>query len=290
MRFKTILSYLLVIILIAAALFQSLFIGLPLIAETMIKKHLPPVPEGFSTEFSIKKIGPFQTVLHDIRMGKDIHVNRVVCDYTWGGPNWFQLDKVAVSGLSTRLQVDDAGGVTLNGRSLPGDGTQPDQGNKSGPSFPVTLDLSPFMPFIPERVVVTHINTKIEYQGRSILLPARFNARIYREEGRVGLHGEVTPFGQRVSFEAAGDLVSGFTRLRVSADDFFPGFLTAFIKGLPEGTLLGGPVNFALEKSLDGPWGIDFSGLQIIGENKPRIDIDNVTGHINEMPKNEGGG
>ena len=100
MRFKTILSYLLVIILIAAAVFQSLYIGLPLIAETILKDNLPQLPKGFSTAFSIKKIGPFQTVLHDIRFGKDIHVNRVVCDYTWGGPKRFQLDKITVSGIS----------------------------------------------------------------------------------------------------------------------------------------------------------------------------------------------
>ena len=166
----------------------------------------------------------------------------------------------------------------------------PGQGSRTGPLFPVEIDLAPFLPFIPERVVVEHISTEVVYQGRPILLPARFNARIFREEGRAGLHGEVFPFGQRIVIEAAGDLASGLTRLHVSADDFFPGFITAFIKGIPEGTLLGGPVSFSLGKSLDRPWQFTLSGLEIIGENRPGVKVQQAMGRVDHKTEDQDGG
>ncbi|HCY88182.1 MAG TPA: hypothetical protein DHV36_23800 [Desulfobacteraceae bacterium] len=282
MRFKPILPYLLVIILIAAAVIQSLFIGLPIIAETFIKDRFPDLPQGFFTEFSIEKIGPSRTVLHDIRIGKDVRADRIICDYSWGGPHRFQLDKITVSGLTTRIQITDEASVIVNGQTFPRKQTLSEAKKDSAPVFPFRLDLSPFFSFIPDRIVLEHINTEIIYQGQPILLPARFNIRVSREEGRAGVQGEIIPFGQRISMEAGGSLESGMTRLQISADDFTPGFITEFVQKIPEDILFGGPVNFSVTKSSDAPWQFSLEGLEIIGKDSPGVQVHKVSGHIDE--------
>lgn len=277
MPFNRIRACLPISFLLALAGIQFMIIGLPLITEALVKARLPAMPQGFQTDFTVKKIGINQALITDVRIGRDIRVDSIALHYSWGGPRYFQLDRVLVSGAALRAGFDEKTfAVRLNNRIFPVD--PPETAGKTPAAG--RPDLGPFLPVIPDRVSIRHATLNIALRGREVQLPVRLEARIDPEKGRAGLRGSITPFGQPVALAAEVSLVSGLERFQASGTGILPEVFHRIAEPEPSGFRLEGPLGFHAEKTGSGPLIFSLKGLGISGDGGPGLKLDELSGNV----------
>ena len=301
MPFKTVAKYLSIICLCLIIGAQAVIIGLPLIAESiifdvLIKERFPEGLGGFTPEFSIEKIGLANTIIRDIKVGKDVHADLAELSYTLTlpgnrtGKSSFRLNKVTVRGLTLSAEVDAANHLYLNGLSIPfNDIKSQDPDGQAKTAFPVRVDLNPLLPFIPGQVSIKNSRLNITYKNRKILIPLEIMARIDAGQGRATARGRFRPFGQAISAIVTGDLETGITDVEISGTQLSPDCLTGLIREKIPDMILSGPMDLNLAYTRGTPLQFRMSGLGISGGNLPQVKVHNINGQV-AMPPGQAGG
>ncbi len=277
---------------------QAIIIGLPLIADTIIsemiiKDRMPETMAGFAPEFSIEKIGVSRTLIRNIGVGRDVHADLAELSYEWEGIKNFQLNKVIVKGVTLSARIDDSNHIHFNGLDFPiADQNKPStpQGRLTKePSFPITLDIKSFLPFIPKQLIFKNVNLNIKYKTRDIRIPIEIMARIHAEQGRATAQVRLIPFGQVINTIISADLESGLTGIQVAGNQLSPDCLTGLFRENMKGLRLAGPMDLNLTKTPSAPWQFELSGLGVSGENLPHLRFDSLKGRLSSVPKQSGG-
>lgn len=294
MPYKSIARYVLLICLFLIIGVQAVIVGLPVIADTLIKQQIRQAPKGFTPVFSIEKIGLESILIRNVGIGKDVHADLVELSYeldlvkSWTGLKNFQLKKVTVQGLTLSAAVDGSNHLHFNGLDLPvEDKNKAEQdGQKDAALFPLRFDRNPLLPFIPGQVSFKNAALNLNYKGREIQIPVEIMARIDADQGRVTALGRFSPFGQPIKTIVSGDLKTGLTNFQLNGSRLSPGCLTGLFRENLSGISLSGPMDLNLTHTPGNPWQLQMSGLGVSGDNLPQLLIDSM--QLNVVPGQSG--
>jgi hypothetical protein len=288
MRFKTIISYLLLSALILFIIFQGVIIALPAIVGALIEKKLPQIIAesglaesdligsdlvGSGLGFKIEKIGITHTLVTDIKLGKGLSANLAELQYRLDDFKTLQLEKILVYGLTINADLDGNNQLSFNGIKFPKENkktnpvylnqtySNPDNSNSDN-STPDNSNLISFSTLLPGKVVLKNAVLSIttldqknkgqEIKGQEIKIPFEVMASIQPQGQKLSLNAKFHPFGQTIKALISGDLKSGIDFIKLEARSFNPEVLSGFLNEFLSESLPDKPM-----VHLSGPVDID---------------------------------
>ncbi len=272
MQFKAFLRYLVLSFMVVVVLLQALFLALPIIVETLIQKHLPrELPQGLvlsEVGFKIEKIGMRHILVTNINLGQGLSADLVDLQYCLKDLKRFTLEKVTVSGLKIKGQVDAHWQFHFNGAVFPSQITDTQKKSKD----PSHYNLNSFSGFLPKQVVLKDANLSITTLDHEILIPFEVLASLDTQQNRAVLNASFHPLGQTIKTVVSGDFYSGIDFLRLETRSFQTEVLNVLLSGLlPETGKISfsGPVDMDILKKKDTDWQLSLSQLKLDMPNYP---------------------
>ena len=214
------------------------FINLPHIVTSQIEKRLPRVSGSNTIEFSIQKIGFFNTVISKIHVSKGLSIDSINIDYDIKGYSSVQLSKVTISGLVLDLTLDDNNQIKITEFNFP----------KSSNIASEKTDLS-FLPFLPEKIVLQNAKVVLHTANDDFLIPFDVLSTISSKDGKIVAQSVLYPFGEKINTLVTYDMNKGIEFVKVEGKSFDFGHIDQFISQKTNKVQLKGPVDFNLESS-----------------------------------------
>jgi hypothetical protein len=296
MRFKTLLGYLCLALLVLLLTGQAIFIALPVFVETalvdpLIGRHLPKtLPLGLAPsdiKFKIEKIGLTHTLVSRIHIGQMLSADLLDFQYHLKGLKSVELEKITISGLTLYAKMDADNQLRINGEKFPGninhvqgdDSAQKDKDARKDKAFKSMLvNLDSFLDFLPKQAVLKDATLSITRLDDKILIPFEVLSSLDARKKKVVLNARFYPLGQTIKTLIAGDLISGIKRVRIQSPGFHPEVLSGFFPG--ETFRVSGPVDIDILKTMDADWQLSLSQVKLDLPNLPGTRIKNLTASV----------
>ena len=278
MRFKARIAAALVIGGMGLLIFvQALVIGLPMLAEGLIKSRLPDLPPGFDSQFKVESIGTGHIRIRAVSLGKDVRADSLEILYSWGGQTLLDVKKIRISGLVIAAALDKEFHVRVNNADLTGQSAGSAPMNFSG----IQDRLMDLAAFIPKQVVLDHASLVINHKADTLTVPFYCRTLLSPETGSVKAHAVVSPLGQPLEMTVEAGIRDGLTAFTLDSRDLSPACFAgkAFSEDMP--LTLTGPVDLHGEMSNTGLWQFRMSNLGVQGPDLPRVAIGTASGRFN---------
>ena len=277
--FKSIIRvfpYLILALMISLLL---VFINLPGIMESQIKKRLPQfIDSQFinseDIEFKIKNLGFSNTNISNIRLFESISIDSINIDYnlqnllsSFTGENSesnsksgdkIYIEQVTISGLNIHAVIDENRQIKIDGLDFPA--TSKNQSKKDG---------LPFLPYLPKKTVIE--NSKIIIQllkgklDNEFIIPFDTISLINIHEKMIDAKIKLYPFGETINGHITYDIDKGVKAVQIQGNAFDIGHLNQVISKQTDKFLLKGLLDFNIESSSPGKqWIINISNIALI--------------------------
>lgn len=215
-----------------------LLVGLPAIVEPQLQNRLPRIAGQYPIEFKIEKLGVSSTFISDIRIAEGISVDGLDIQYAVGLSKTPRVKKITVSGLTIHAQLDKENQIHIGGMIL-----------KNSAEQKTRIDISPFLPYLPEKLVLKNATLVLDIKGQEFLIPLEALSNIQADKGKIAVMAVVYPFGEKIDSQVDYDLEKGIERIIIEGKSFDLGHLDQFISKITDKARIAGPVDFTLSSS-----------------------------------------
>jgi len=251
MRFKTIGQILILFLLGACLLLAGLYIGLPVIVESQLKKQLQQYNLPGDLNFHIEKIGLTHAQVSGISLNEKPVADHLDLFYALERISQLHILKVVVSGVKIHGDLDAQNKLTIEGLSL----FKPKEMGKNNttPSF---------FSYLPDRVIIKNSMVTVSAVSDQFYLPFDGLAIIGKQNETIDFRAHIYPFGEKISLQAAYGLKQGLQAAQAKARAFDLEHLNALIGNKPLNTRLAGKCDFNIQYSAsEKRWSADLSHL-----------------------------
>ncbi len=222
MRFKSIFVVLLLLLMGGLVLALLVFVNLPGLVETRIRKRLPAFLGPDELHFDISKIGLSSALVTNIRLGKDIRVDFVGVDYRIrpgrrSPAEIIDLGRVTISGLQIHLRLDEDN--RLMRPVISGDRFQ-DKNAGDAVLMPSVM---------PQAILIQNSAIKIHAPGRDLSIPLEAVLFPDPKTGKLSVQGECRVFGDLLTLRLDWNPGTGLEFMRIEAPNLDLNPMIAFI-------------------------------------------------------------
>lgn len=231
-----------------------LFINLPRIVESQIKKRLPRYIDLPEIDFHIQRLGVFNSVVSAIHVGKGLSIDSITIDYDIQNFSTLKMNRVTVSGLIIRAGLDENNQIKIKGFEL----------LKPSKDAPGPQDAS-FLSFLPEKIVLKNAKLILSAVNDEFLIPFDVLSTIRSKDGKIDAQTLLYPFGEKVNIFTRYDINKGIESLKIEGKAFDLEHVEPLIAKKINGVHFKGPVDFYVEStSPQKKWEIDVSRINLI--------------------------
>ncbi|WDP86551.1 MAG: YdbH domain-containing protein [Desulfobacter sp.] len=280
MWFKPIIKYLVLVLVLAIVGIEALIIGLPVIAESLIKKKMHEQISQLDLDFKIQRIGLTRTLVTNLRFGNGFSADLLEIKYEFKGLNSFLIKSTQVSGSTIKIDLEDSNQVRFDQFVFPPPKPEPSQ-NNGGINGLNRAELAKFLNFIPEKVQIKQSKVTICRKKQSLDIPFDILAQIQAKEGRAEARISIRPLGQTFDLILEGEMQKGITLFDLSARQINPGCLLGLVPDIKNRIRIKGPVDIDLKKKGQGAWAFEVSGLGAKMKDFPWVMLEKVKGQMN---------
>ncbi|MBU1193793.1 MAG: YdbH domain-containing protein [Proteobacteria bacterium] len=249
----------------AAVVTIVLLIGLavlPAIVEPVLQNRLPGIAQQYPVEFKIEKLGISSTYISDIRVTEGISVDGIDIRYAISFSRTPRVKKIIVSGLTIHAQLDKDNQIQIGGVNVSASSEQKKP-----------MDISPFLPYLPEKFVLKNAKLVLNIKGQVFLIPLEALSTIQADNGKVSLLASVYPFGEKIDAQVDYDLEKGVERVKIDGKAFDSGHLGRFISKITDSARIAGPIDFSLFSSApQKKWDLAVSQVSVKDPLNVRVD------------------
>ncbi|PIE61283.1 MAG: hypothetical protein CSA29_04165 [Desulfobacterales bacterium] len=289
---KSMMKYLVLTILFLVIVVQAVLLTLPRIFESQIKVRLSKSVTAFQPEFSIDTIGLGQTLIRNVRLGRDLSADLIELHYGVDGDFEFQIEKIVVSGLSLELYVDESDGrpqLRFNHLMFPDDGQH--SGEAKSADHNLSIDtLKPYFYLVPGQVRIKHAQIKIHHNVQTWLIPTDVMIALDPEHGRGDIRISASPLAQILNLSVGlnvdrvlnKDLETALEKVEIQVKDFNPGSLAGIFPEVFSAVTISGPVDVDIVKEgAENPWHLRIHGGCVGMGHLPKVSLEDFNGQVN---------
>ncbi len=274
MPFKTIIKYLTLTGLILIVCIQAAFISLPLIADALIKQKFGKELNEFQLDFTTNNIGFSRTLIRDLSFGEDLKADTVELVYTIKNFNSFQLEKITVLGLSSKVHLLDGQKIKFNSFVFP---TKENKNDKNNHSIS-KLDFKKITAFLPRQIRIKNSHIKALHKSTDFLIPIDLMAVIDPEEQKADVKVSLKPNGQNINIGISGDFIDKSLAFKAMGQQIQPDCIIPKIPIVPGNIRFSGPLDFKIESDDLTEWRINASGINIDHPQSPKVTLKQING------------
>ncbi len=272
MRYKAFLRYLVWVMLGLSIGLLSLYICLPTIVETQVKRRLSPFLDGHTLDFKIDKIGLFNASLSRIQINNTTILDQVRLVYDLRKLSDIRIKSLILSGLYINGSLDENNQLTIQKIKLP---EHKILKNKPGKTSKFDMSILSYLPYLPGRIRIQNSNIKLTAFNRQFFLPFDVMAIVNSDEKKIVIQSNVFPFGQKINTQITYDLNKGPEQFYTQAVSFDLESLNFLLSEKTKDVKLSGLTDFKLEsKAYKTAWSFQSSR---VGISKP------FTGNIHNL-------
>ncbi|MCD4742724.1 MAG: YdbH domain-containing protein [Desulfobacteraceae bacterium] len=209
-----------------------LFFSLPAILENQITKKASQTLELKDFQISLKKLGLFNTIAGKITTGETLEIDSVNIDYSLKSLMNKKIEKIQVSGLTIKVNIDENYNVIFNDFDLKkferSDSSLENNNNN---------DISS-LPFLPEKIELKNSRIVLNILSQQIIIPFEISSVIKKEENIITAYAVLRPFGEKIKAVISLDLKKGINNIKIDSKSFDLYHLAQLLKVLaPEATI-----------------------------------------------------
>ena len=269
MQFKKTIKTVFWIFLSITTVFLVLFINLPNIIESRIKKRVPQFLNHDDIEFDIQHLGFFNTHISKIRVSNSISIDSADIDYDIKNLSSllsinsnsnidFRVEKVTVSGLNIEAGIDENRQIKIRGLKFPEKSKNQSQKN----------DLI-LLKYLPRKIVLKNSKIVLHFQNDKfnddLFIPFDLVSVISVNDGEIVVRGKVYPFGETINCLVTYDIKQGIKSIKIQGKSIDIGHFDQFISRQTDLIQLKGVFDFKIESSSPKKrWDMDLSKIALI--------------------------
>ena len=270
-------------------LVQGLYIGLPVLAEALIRQRLPVLSQGFEPKFTIESVGLRRTRIRNLSLGQGIRADSLEILYAWHQARPFQVTGVRIAGLTLEAFVDKDQTARINGLVL---NPKPDPNASSAGShssvFQTIISDIPveLAPFLPKQIRLNYSRIIVNVLGQSLEFPFYAKAVLDPGQGAVKAQAEISVLGQRLNLEADADREKGLSRFTLETRGGEPFRLARKLVDPNLPVRLTGPGKLRIFLNEGGVFQFRLSDFNLEGGQIPEIRLEIVQGTFDTGTRN----
>jgi hypothetical protein len=286
MRYKILGISVLAVLGILAMGMAILAANLPFVAQKVIEQRFGQVLAMQNLGFTVSHVGLTRTLVSDLEWGKDITADLADVSYAIDGFKMPVPGRLILSGLQIKALYDSKRGMVIDGVFL---GTAPpplpDGSGSAASRAPgasagtLKKMLEPYLPFLPEQVIVNSGNLSLTLEDKTIQIPFDLTLSLNKTHGVAECVANLHPLGQPVTITSRIDLSAGLETFRLEARAFNPGLLAAFLP-LDIGRGMSGSTDLTLEKRSHNNWQVTLAGAGLALSGPDGLQISRATARI----------
>lgn len=282
-RFKKIFKWLVFAAMAGTIFLAAVYISLPVILQNQIEKRLPEYISPHVLTLKIDTIGFSHVALSNLVLNNEIYLDHVDLYFNLQvGQRKIDIEKIVLSGLRAAVEVDEQYGIQIKGLV----------NKNSEPAADVSVDPALFS-LLPDRISLKNSAVEIKFLDQQIYLPVTALVSIDKQQKQTTVQCKVFPFGNPVTLQADLDQAFQVDSVKITAQQFDPGFLNSFISSNASFPRIQGKTDVVIESTdqltkwwfsfskigFSGDFSghiADFSGSAVIGEHGIGLNTDFV--------------
>jgi len=269
MLFKKTVKTVFWVLLCLTIVLLVLFINLPNLIESQIKKKIPQFLNPDEIEFNIQHLGLLNTHISEIRVFKSISIDSVDIDYDIknlssllsikSGSNIdFKVEKMTISGLNIQAILDEQGQIKIRGLKFP----------EKSKNQPPKKNLS-FLQYLPRKVVLKNSQIILRSQNNKFdddfFIPFDLMSIVSADDGQIVLRAKAYPFGETVNCLVTYDINQGIKSIQIQGRSFDLSHFDQFVSKQTGRLQLKGEFDFKFESfSPKKRWNVDVSKITLV--------------------------
>lgn len=256
MRFKTLSIKLLMILGAVALVLAILAINLPVVAQWFIEYRYKALLSSRQLQFNVSHVGKNQTLISDLKWGKDMSADLVSVSYAFDGWGLPTLKHLSLSGLTINAVYDPKLGFLID-TVFQGSPTPLPLHDNASVDFKAMA--ASYVSYLPDQIEVNNARLILKMDQGVTVIPFNGSLAMNKSDQQMVCDAKFYPFGQQVTLKTRVHAVAGLETFHLKSRAFN---LDPLVRFLPvKKKAWSGITDWSVEKMTHNTWQIELSDM-----------------------------